>query len=141
MYTLHPITALLLALSTHTLADTTPTNNANLTLTAYQLANCNGTTPSTFFPLNYGQDAWGAMGQFNSYTLSRATTLQEQLDFSGPAENVGSLYGIPQVCMLFHETASPGSNEEGLEEGTCYELGLGAAQVSSFFLFLGGGLV
>ena len=73
---------------------------------------------------------------FLSYSLSRATTLQEQLDISGPTKGMGSLDGNPQQCTLFHETTSPDSNGNPLVANQCYGLLLGPAEVSGLFLSL-----
>lgn len=87
--------------------------------------------------------------QILSYSLSRATTLREQLDFSGPAKDgAGSGSGsgsgsdddgVPQQCALFHETTSPDSNGHVLMAEHCYGFLTGPAEVSCAFFSLNGG--
>ena len=138
MYT--PILArtLLLALSASTLATATYQNtstvqatNMNITLYAEPNCNSNGSAADWTAVMEYGRQALvGNATFFLSYTLSRNTTLNEQLDFSGPTKGMGSLDGNPEQCTLFHETTSPDSNGNTLAENICYGLLNGQAQVS-----------
>ncbi|KAM0804218.1 hypothetical protein BDR22DRAFT_885996 [Usnea florida] len=63
-----------------------------------------------------------------SYSLSRATTGAEQLDFSGPVAKGGTVEddGLAAQCALFHETTSPDGSGGLLGAGTCYGLEQGA---------------
>lgn len=67
-------------------------------------------------------------GTFLSYMLSRNTTLNEQLDISGPTKGMGVLDGNPGACTLYHETTSPDSNGNTLAGNKCYGLLNGQAQ-------------
>ena len=82
--------------------------------------------------MEYGSQTTIAEGSFLSYTLSRSTTLNEQLDISGPTPGMGELDGNPQLCTLFHETTSPDLNGNPLVGGTCYGLLNGPAEVSFY---------
>lgn len=156
MYTLTLAKTILLAMSAGTLAaKAAPTNttagpqSANMTIVIYTTQNCNsngtgsdmvpnGNGQNFTFTMDYDSNYWtGAEGNatFLSYRLSRPTTLEEQLDFSGPTPGMGDLNGIVAQCTLFHETASPDSNGHILEANQCYGLLLGPAEVS--FLFPG----
>ena len=62
-----------------------------------------------------------------SYKLSRALSLDEQLDWSNPyppgTPNPGA---IPEDCGTFLQTTSPDSNKNPLHGGTCYAVNGGA---------------
>ncbi|CAD6585729.1 MAG: hypothetical protein ASARMPRED_002294 [Alectoria sarmentosa] len=136
MYTLTLLTPLLLTLPARTLAQTPPPPS-NMTITVSSGPNCNsnGTGLNFTLPLPYDAQTTGFNNDsmtFLSYSLSRATTLQEQLDISGPTKGMGSLDGNPQQCTLFHETTSPDSNGNPLVANQCYGLLLGPAECLRF---------
>lgn len=131
MYTLSLVLPILAALGARTLAqgdsNSSPTN---MNLTIFTGPDCTG--GSSTETLKYGTPSWVKNDVlFNSYKLSRNTTHQEQLDFSGPTPGMGSLDGLPQQCTLYHETTSPDSNGNTLAADKCYGLLLGPAGVST----------
>ncbi|CAF9943797.1 MAG: hypothetical protein ALECFALPRED_001339 [Alectoria fallacina] len=133
MYTLTLLTPLFLTLTARTLGQTPPPSN--MTITVYSGLNCNPNGTSFTLPLPYNVQETNFDNDsmpFLSYSLSRATTLQEQLDISGPTKGMGSLDGNPQQCTLFHETTSPDSNGNPLMANHCYGLLLGPAECLRF---------
>ncbi len=144
MYPLTITSTLLLALSAGAFAKlNTSTGTANMTITWYEFDNCdqNGPTKQTqpiagfTDGLDYGVNTVptainGANSTMLSYKLSRPTTPDEQLDFSGPTKGMGDLNGVQAACTLFHETTSPDSNGNVLKDNQCYGLLLGPASVS-----------
>lgn len=138
MYSITLLKPILLALSAGTLAMAQDATNAtNMNITVFAQPNCyvNSTNGSQYgiAPLTYGHNMVSSVAgwQMQSYKLSRNTTLQEQLDFSGSTKGMGSVDGIPWQCTLYHETTSPDSNGNTLVADTCYGLLLGPAQVSA----------
>lgn len=108
-----------------------------ITLSSGLNCNSNGTGTNVSQAMTYSENTSpyinGALMPFLSYTLSRNTNLQEQLDFSGSTKGMGMLHGVPQQCTLFHETTSPDSNGNSLSANVSYGLLLGSAQVSNRF--------
>ncbi|KAM0805952.1 hypothetical protein BDR22DRAFT_816823 [Usnea florida] len=135
MYTLNLARTLLLALSASTLAtagysNTSTVAGTNMNITVFVDPNCNSnvTAGSALLVMEYGSQTAIGNATFQSYMLSRDTTLQEQLDISGPTKGMGVLDGNPQECTLFHETTSPDSNGHTLAGNKCYGLLNGPAQ-------------
>ena len=64
----------------------------------------------------------------HSYTLSRALSMQEQLDWSTPYPSniVGKGDAIPKECGTFLQTTNPDSNNHTLDKGICYAMTGGA---------------
>ena len=129
----------LLALSAGTLAAADQNANANhaMNLTLFGNQDCAETVPPsyTIFDLSWNLNQWPINSNYNesfaflSYKLSRATTLDEQLDFSGANEDGSDPDGLGMLCALFHETASPDAKGDALNANQCYNL-TGPASVS-----------
>ncbi|KAF6223847.1 hypothetical protein HO173_013179 [Letharia columbiana] len=141
MHSLTLVSSILLALSAGTLAQNTSASNkaSNMIITVSDGLNCNqnGTGINFTTPLLYNVQTTNFDNnsmQILSYSLSRATTLQEQLDFSGPTRGMGTVNGDPEQCTLFHETTSPNSNGNTLVANQCYGLLLGPAECLRFFV-------
>ena len=120
MYTLILARTILLALSASTLAtatyqDTSTLQATNMNITLYGLENCNSNVSALVghAHISYGEQT-PADFTFLSYMLSRDTTLNEQLDISGPTPGMGVVDGNPEECTLYHETTSPDSNGHSL---------------------------
>ena len=74
---------------------------------------------------NQNEVVWGINDQkfaYLSYKLSRATTLEEQLDFSGANDDGSDPLHLGVLCALFHETASPDVEGHALNANQCYNL-------------------
>lgn len=129
----------LLALSAGTLAAADQNANANhaMNITLFGNQDCAETVPSSemTYPLGWNQNdiPWGVnVNQsfgFLSYKLDRATTLEEQLDFSGANKDGSDPHGLGVFCALFHETASPDAKGDALNANQCYNT-TGPANVS-----------
>ena len=129
----------LLALSAGTLAAADQNANAHqaMNVTIFGNPDCAETVPSSELTYeavwNQNEMPWGSdVNQsfaFLSYKLSRATTLDEQLDFSGANNDSSDPHGLGIMCALFHETASPDANGDALNANQCYNL-TGPASVS-----------
>ena len=124
-------------LATAAAQNSAPSNSqpSNMDITVSDGPNCNRDSYGVNYtvPLPYGDQNTNFNNdsmQILSYSLSRATTRQEQLDFSGPTKGMGALNGDPAQCTLFHETTSPDSNGNTLAAGVCYGLLNGPAEVS-----------
>lgn len=138
MYTPSLALPILAALAASTLAQGSSLSNsspANMTITVYSALECTGSGSVGTVTYNTLTTGLCGNGTFLSYELSRDTTLQEQLGFSGPTPCMGVLDGNPKECTLYHETTSPDSNGNPLKANTCYGLRLGPAEVSTLFFF------
>lgn len=140
MYSIALLNPILLAMSAGTLAKAAPQSSpqsSNMMITVSDGLNCNQDSGNNYtVPLPYNTQITNFNNdsmQIQSYSLSRATTLQEQLDFSGPTRGMGAVDGLPEQCTLFHETTSPDSNGNSLAANLCYGLLLGPAEVSTIF--------
>ena len=129
--------SVLLALSAGTLATTDQNANANHTMDIILFGNqdCAETVPPSEITCGLGWNqneiVWGINQTFAflSYKLSRATTLEEQLDFSGANKDGSGPHGLGVLCALFHETARSGVEGDTLNPNQCYNL-TGPASVS-----------
>ena len=129
--------SVLLALSAGPLA--TANQNANvdhsMNITIFGNQDCAETVPPSEMTYGMGWNqneiAWGNNEGFAflSYKLSRATTLEERLDFSGANKDGSDPYGLGVLCASFHETASPDVKGYTLNASQCYNL-TGPASVS-----------
>ena len=123
--------SVLLVLSAGTLA--TADQNANvdhaMNITLFGNPDCAGTKQlsniTSGLGWNQNEVVWGIDNQtvkYLSYKLSRATTQEEQLDFSGANEDGSDPHDLGPLCALFHETASPGAEGHTLNANQCYNL-------------------
>ena len=135
MYSTALAYSVLLALSAGALADQNASVNHAMNMTFFGNQDCAETVPPSSgthgLAWDENQFAWGTgeIFKFLSYKLSRATTPDEQLDFSGANNNGSDPYGLGEYCASFIETASPGVGGSTLNANQCYNL-TGPASVS-----------
>ena len=102
---------------------------ASLFLSTFNAVGCPA-GQSTTFDVAYSKQV---VANTKSYSLSRALTDGEQLDWSTYTPNQGDINGTPAACTSFEEVGSPDNHGHNLLANTCYPLvATGSAAVSLF---------
>ncbi|KAL2040797.1 hypothetical protein N7G274_006255 [Stereocaulon virgatum] len=96
--------------------------SAGILIDTWPVPSCSGPN-SSYLPV-YGTQI---VSDTQSYKLSRALGLNEQLDFSTYTPDQGAIDGVTGACTRFSETTNPDTNGHALLGGTCYSLLTGQA--------------